>query len=720
MSDHACAQRHGLPVVPVFSPVGTVVNSTPLTEFVGMSRWEARRKVISDLESAKAYVGHRDAQSSVVSICSRSGDIIEPMLMPQWYVRCAELAMVADRLVQSGDIKLIPKRQQATWHSWLTETEDWCVSRQLWWGHRIPMYRIRWAGGLVADSWVAAASEEQAKAKALSRLSAANHALLQSIGGVDETCTVSQDEDVLDTWFSSGLLPILAFGHASGNGHLLNLPGQHSQPPYPAALSTLLETGQDILFFWVARMAMLCTYFAQVPPFAAVLLHPMVRDAQGRKMSKSLGNIIDPMDVIDGAELAKLQATLRSGYQSNNETKKGAKELAKLYPNGFPQFGADALRFTLVMYTQQTHQICMSLDSVKAAYHFCNKLWNTFRFIHMHADRLEVDTDCLDSDGNKQWFAGLDSNELTVFDRALLSRLCGMLRTYHCAMEEYRLALAAETVRDFVQRDLCDRYIEICKLSLFGNRSATHQEPTVAVKILLGSLDIVLRTLHPFMPFLSEELWQRHARSGAGSADMSVMETKWTAPEQIMQASSQAEAESDFVFGVVSSIRSIRQQYAGRIAPAEDGEARFSVAISAPKHCVQVTAAETEAANDGNSSEQRFIYEMAKMHEPCIKLMSKESAIRMICTGEGSGTMVDLGDECGSSSATATAVVSPHVRVVARLVSEEAIRPARETDDHKAALVIAKLEAELEKVRSVVGSAGYQRSAPDAVKQADR
>ncbi|KAJ2002576.1 hypothetical protein GGI04_003281 [Coemansia thaxteri] len=181
------------------------------------------------------------------------------------------------------------------------------------------------------------------------------------------------------------------------------------------------------------------------------------------------------MDVIDGAELAKLQATLRSGYQSNNETKKGAKELAKLYPNGFPQFGADALRFTLVMYTQQTHQICMSLDSVKAAYHFCNKLWNTFRFIHMHADRLEVDTDCLDSDGNKQWFAGLDSNELTVFDRALLSRLCGMLRTYHCAMEEYRLALAAETVRDFVQRDLCDRYIEICKLSLFGNRSATHQ-----------------------------------------------------------------------------------------------------------------------------------------------------------------------------------------------------------------------------------------------------
>ncbi|KAJ2895226.1 hypothetical protein IWW38_002364 [Coemansia aciculifera] len=270
------------------------------------------------------------------------------------------------------------------------------------------------------------------------------------------------------------------------------------------ALSTVLETGQDILFFWVARMAMLCTYFAQVPPFSTVLLHPMVRDAQGRKMSKSLGNVIDPMDVINGAELSKLQDVVRRGYLSGSELKKSIKDLAKMYPNGFQQFGADALRFALVLYTQQTHQINMSLDSVRSSYHFCNKVWNTFRFIHMHADKLGVDTHAVDLHGNKKWLANITDNELTVFDRAFLSRLYEMLQTYHNAMGAYRLAVAAEAVREFVQRDLCDRYIEICKLSLFGNQSATNQVPEVAVKVMLGSLDIVLRALHPFMPFLSE------------------------------------------------------------------------------------------------------------------------------------------------------------------------------------------------------------------------
>ncbi|KAJ1671076.1 hypothetical protein GGF38_001072 [Coemansia sp. RSA 25] len=418
-----------------------------------------------------SYIGSRDADSSVVCRCSRSGDIIEPMLMPQWYLRCSELARVADDLVQRGHLSLIPKRQQAIWRSWLTGTEDWCLSRQLWWGHRIPLYHICWKGGIAADSWVAAASEEQARAKALSRLSAEEKAILSPAAGDGAMCTVSQDEDVLDTWFSSGLLPLLAFNHAGDSAKSPLDPGASK-----AALSTVLETGQDILFFWVARMTMLCTYFAQVPPFSTVLLHPMVRDAQGRKMSKSLGNVIDPMDVINGAELSKLQDVLRRGYLPSSELKRGIKDLAKVYPNGFQRFGADALRFTLLLYTQQAHQINMSLDGVRASYHFCNKVWNTFRFIHTHADKLGVNTSSVDKDGNKQWFAEITSSELTIFDRAFLSRLHGMLQTYHSAMEAYRLAAAAEAVREFVQRDLCDRYIEICKLSLFGNQSATNQD----------------------------------------------------------------------------------------------------------------------------------------------------------------------------------------------------------------------------------------------------
>ncbi|KAJ2866555.1 hypothetical protein GGH94_001447 [Coemansia aciculifera] len=555
-NDYACAQRHGLLVVPVFGPAGTVVDNPHFSDYIGKSRWETRRKVISDLKDTSAYLGSRDAETSVVSKCSRSGDIIEPMLMPQWYLRCSEMAKTADDLVQRGNVSLIPKRQQATWHSWLTETEDWCVSRQLWWGHRIPVYHVRWEGSIAVDLWVAATSEEQARAKALNKLSAGEKDLLASTTEGGAVCTVTQDEDVLDTWFSSGLLPLLAFNHAS-NSKMSSLdPDTCAQGPSKASLSTVLETGQDIIFFWVARMTMLCTYFAQIPPFSTVLLHPMVRDAQGRKMSKSLGNVIDPMDVINGAELSKLQDTLRRGYLSGQELKRGTKELAKMYPNGFQQFGADALRFTLLLYTQQTQQINMSLDGVRASYHFCNKLWNTFRFIHMHADKLEIHTDHVDQNSNKQWFADINDRELTVFDRALLSRLHGMLHTYHSAMEAYRLAAAAEAVRVFVQRDLCDRYIEICKLSLFGNQNATNQ------------------------------------------------------------------------------------------------------AIS--------------GSND-------------------------------------------------SSDNVITMVVSPHVRVVARLTGKVAAQPAQTTSTRKAtsAATMAKLESELEKVRSVVGSAGYQRSAPDIVKEAD-
>ncbi|KAJ2731489.1 hypothetical protein IW152_004520 [Coemansia sp. BCRC 34962] len=700
-NDYACAQRHGLPVVTVFGPAGTVVDNSRFSGFVGKSRWETRQKVISDLKVANAYFGSRDAESSVVSRCSRSGDIIEPMLMPQWYLRCSEMAKAANGLVQQGCINLLPRRQQATWHSWLAETEDWCVSRQLWWGHRIPIYHVHWEGIEIADSWVAATSEEHARAKAHNELSTEEKAILASVKRASAVCTVKQDDDVLDTWFSSGLLPLLAFKKSSLD------PGPCAQSPGKAALSTVLETGQDILFFWVARMTMLCTYFAQVPPFSTVLLHPMVRDAQGRKMSKSLGNVIDPMDVINGAELSKLQDTLRRGYLSDKELKRGTKELAKMYPSGFQQFGADALRFALLLYTQQTQQINMSLDGVRASYHFCNKLWNTFRFIHMHAAKLDVDTDHVDQNGNKQWLADIDDRELTVFDRALLSRLYGMLHTYHSAMGAYRLAAAAEAVREFVQRDLCDRYIEICKLSLFGNPSATNQVPTVAVKVLLGSLDIVLRALHPFMPFLSEELWQRHARSCA-DGDMSVMEAKWATLSEILRPSCSAEAENNLVLDIVSSIRSIRQQHQGRLAAANASEPIFSVVISATEL--------STFADDSDMANQQLVH-TARTHEACIELMSKESAI-CIRTGERSSTMAipDSGDN------VVAIVVSPQVRVEARLTGETAARPTHAAGARisTSMAAMAKLESELEKVRSVIGSAGYQRSAPDIVKVADR
>ncbi|KAJ2356434.1 hypothetical protein GGF43_002080 [Coemansia sp. RSA 2618] len=484
-NDYACAQRHELPVVQVFGPDGSVVQNTTFAEFAGISRWKARQKVISALTESGAYLGKRDAEQSVISRCSRSGDVIEPMLMPQWYVRCGGLAQRANDMVHDGAIELIPDRQRAVWRSWMSGIEDWCVSRQLWWGHRIPVYHVSWDDGRIGDIWVAADSEQQARLKAIGKLGPEDAAL-----AANSQCTVVQDDDVLDTWFSSGLLPLTVFNQPSALA-----PNTKRQ----VALSSILETGQDILFFWVARMAMLCTYFAQTPPFFTVLLHPMVRDSQGRKMSKSLGNIIDPMDIIDGAGLPKLQSVLQSGYMTRQELDRGVRELKKLYPNGFQTFGADALRLTLLVYTQQTQQINMSLDSVRASFHFCNKLWNTFRFVHMHATRLGVDIGQMEVKGGVLGFADIDRGLLTVFDRALVSRLHGMLETYHHAMSTYRLAVAAEAVRDFVQRDLCDRYIEVCKPALFGNSGVTNQE-----------------------------LWQQHTRKDAID-ELSIMECEWGA-----------------------------------------------------------------------------------------------------------------------------------------------------------------------------------------------
>ncbi|KAJ2724672.1 hypothetical protein GGI07_001824 [Coemansia sp. Benny D115] len=662
-NDYACAQRNGLSVVSVFLPDGTVTDKNPLfKDYSRLTRWDARRKVIRALTQSGAYLGKKDAEASSINKCSRSGDIIEPMLRPQWYVRCGGLAQRADEMVQSGEIELFPERQRAVWHNWLKEIQDWCVSRQLWWGHRIPAYRVTWLGSQ-EHVWVAAESEQRAREKAL----ASNPG-----GRID---TVIQDEDVLDTWFSSGLLPVSVLG-------------KHPHAPDSAgrALSSMLETGQDILFFWVARMAMLCTHLAQRPPFSKVLLHPMVRDAQGRKMSKSLGNIIDPMDVINGAELKKLQETLKGGYLSKEELGKSTRELQRLYPKGFQQFGADALRFTLLLYTQQTQQINMSLDNVKSSFHLCNKLWNTFRFVDMHASKAQ-----LAKNGGESWFEGVAAERLAVFDRALLSKLRGMLDTYHTAMHQSKLAVAAEAVRDFLQHDLCDRYIEVCKMALFGKASATAQDPDTILQILLGALETVLRALHPFMPFLTEELWQRQERVGA-SGSISIMEKVWEPTglqcAGIAKADLQAERENELILGIVSGIRSLKQRHGSSAAA-------FSVSVLVDPSAQATTGADLCIGEQALQTALRY--------KECVKYLSKEPEISVCTSAADEDTMVSF-------------VVSPQVQVKAKLVDNGGAG----NQEGASAAAIAKLEKELDAVLKIVNSAGYQNNAPLTVKESDR
>ncbi|KAI7826809.1 tRNA synthetases class I-domain-containing protein [Kickxella alabastrina] len=622
-NDYACAQRHALQIVPVFQPDGTVINDSLFGEFVGKSRWDARRMIIDTLRESKAYVGKRDAEASVISRCSRSGDIIEPMLKPQWYVRCSIMAQRADEMVQTGNIDLIPERQRVIWHNWLAGIEDWCVSRQLWWGHRIPVYRIEWVDGNRPGVWVAAKSEQHAREEALMSLPS----LTDTVDAVGIRSVV-QDDDVLDTWFSSGLLPLTVFDPARGAG----------------ALSSVLETGQDILFFWVARMAMLCTYFAQMPPFSTVLLHPMVRDSQGRKMSKSLGNIIDPMDVIHGAELSKLQETLQRGYLTKQELAQSTKELKHLYPSGFQRFGADALRFTLLVYTQQTQQINMSLDNVKASYHFCNKIWNTFRFVHMHANKLGVQKT------GGSWFDGID--QMSMFDRALVSKLCGMLSSYQQAMGTYRLAVAAEL------------------------------DPVVAVKILLGSFEIVLRVLHPFMPFLTEELWQRQERMGAED-DMSIMEIgPWHS-----FCHSLAKAATCWALGYCPAPRQRADLFSGSGVGVED-------------------------AGEGRSATEQAM-QTATQYKECVEIMSRETGI-IIRTNAGPDS--DSGpvfSDSGNKGEKTTLLSSDK-----KSGSDQKGKSVDKSGSTVAA--VGKLKAELESVYRIVNSAGYQKNAPLNVKESDR
>ncbi|KAJ2591978.1 hypothetical protein EV177_008802, partial [Coemansia sp. RSA 1804] len=426
-------------------------------------------------------------------------------------------------------------------------------------------------------------------------------------------------------------------------------------------------------------MVILCSYFAKIPPFSTVLLHPMVRDAQGRKMSKSLGNIIDPMDIINGAGLGKLEDTMKNGNLSKEELRNSTKELRRMYPQGFQRFGADALRLTLILYTQQTHQINLSLDNVRASYHFCNKLWNAFRFIHSHAEKLELSPESLSSVQRGQyeaWMHGLDRAKLTIFDRALLSQISTMLKVYHRAMETRKYAVAAEAVRDFVQRELCDRYIEVSKAALFGNAKNT----------------------------TNQELWQRHARRDARD-DMSVMQSGWQAQDStgFIVDDLLAENETGLIFNVVSGIRSLRQQHSVHLELPTDDGSTFTVAVGSL----------------ADMQEQQKVRQMIMPHIDCIRMMSREQGVCIRVLGkEGEfGKMTST----FAADGVVTVVVSPHVHVFARVANgqqrEPGQAPARTQEAH--ALASSRLEMDIEKLCRMIDSDGYQMNAPRAVKEKD-
>ncbi|KAH9840743.1 tRNA synthetases class I-domain-containing protein [Rhodofomes roseus] len=476
-NDYEVGVRHNLEFINILNDDGTF-NANAGEKFKGMKRFHARVAVVKELQDAGLFVEAKDNPMQI-PVCSKSGDVIEPLLKPQWWVNCKPLAEEAIQRTRAGEMVIQPKSSETQWYRWLEGIQDWCISRQLWWGHRCPAYFVR-IEGLEQDtsdgkSWVVGRSVEEATERA------------QKLAG-NNKFTLEQDEDVLDTWFSSGLWPFSIMGWPEQTSDF--------KMYYP---NNVLETGWDILFFWVARMVMLGIHHTGQMPFKEVFCHAMIRDAHGRKMSKSLGNVIDPIDVIEGIALDDLHLKLYEGNLDEKEIAKAKTGQKKDFPKGIPQCGTDALRFALCAYSSGGRDINLSIMRVEGYRKFCNKIFNATKFAMLKLDEEFVPEPVARPTGNESLV------ELWIFDKLNLA-----VDKLNRELERRDFFEATIAVHNFWLYELCDVYIEAMKA--MTDESASPLTRKSSQQTLYTCLDYGLRMLHPFMPFVTEELWQRLPR----------------------------------------------------------------------------------------------------------------------------------------------------------------------------------------------------------------
>ena len=497
-NDYEIGQRHSLEIINILTDDASININAP-DKYQGLDRFDARKEVVKDLESQN-LIEKIDPHTLMVPRGDRTNSIIEPYMTDQWFVKVKPLAGPAIDAVKNGDIRFVPENWSKTYFNWMDNIEDWCISRQIWWGHRIPAWYDKEGKFYVANNL----EEAQAQAGV----------------GVD----LEQDEDVLDTWFSSALWPFSTLGWPEKTPELSRF--------YP---TSVLVTGFDIIFFWVARMIMFGLKFAKDVPFKDIYITGLIKDGNGQKMSKSKGNVLDPIDLIDGISLNDLLEKRTQGMMQPKLAEKIQKQTKKEFPDGIPAFGTDAIRFTFAALASFGRDIKFDLKRVEGYRNFCNKLWNASRFVLINLESKSINVNAV----------------LSNQDKWILSRLQHTKIEVEKHLADYRLDLMSQTLYEFVWHDYCDWYLELSKPLLENNKTKQGCEAT-----LLKVLSETLVLLHPIIPFITEEIFEQSQKLHSNS-DEKLISQAFPEPEEAL-FNNDAESEVEWLKEFILGIRKIR------------------------------------------------------------------------------------------------------------------------------------------------------------------